>query len=203
MPSSSAHDSSRASWKYTSAKSTEWLITSPNTRSRRVSSSPLGRRMTSRAMLRGSETEAGVFVVMQGLQHTMVEGRKASAGVRLSIQVNIRHDAALSARQALQDRAPVIDDHAVAVGLPAVRMKPRLRRRYHVAQVLDGTRPEQRLPVRTPRGSGERRRHRDDLRARGAEPTKQFGEPHVVAHRKADDARRCFDDDGLAPWRDV
>jgi hypothetical protein len=35
---------------------------------------------------------------MQGLQHTMVEGRKASAGVRLPIQVNIRYDAALSAR---------------------------------------------------------------------------------------------------------
>src|SRR5579875_3643128 len=54
MPSSSAHDSSCASWKYRSAASTEWVSTCPITRSSRVSSRPLGRRMSSRAIFRGS-----------------------------------------------------------------------------------------------------------------------------------------------------
>ena len=77
--------------------------------------------MASRAMLRGSETG---WLVLIRLQYTMVEGREASAGGRLPIQVDIGHDAASAAWQALQDRAPIVDDQAVAIRFAAVRVKP-------------------------------------------------------------------------------
>ena len=49
MPSSSAQDSSRETWKYRSAESIEWSMTRPRTRSRRPSSRPPGERMDCRA----------------------------------------------------------------------------------------------------------------------------------------------------------
>src|ERR1700761_8291240 len=57
MPSSRDHASSRESWKYKSAKSTECVSTSPNTRSSRLSSRPPGLRIRSRAMLNASVSD--------------------------------------------------------------------------------------------------------------------------------------------------
>ena len=54
MPSSSAQLSSRDSWKYRSAASTELDITCESAASRRASSRPPGRRMSSRAMFSDS-----------------------------------------------------------------------------------------------------------------------------------------------------
>src|SRR5487761_795417 len=136
MPSSRDHDSCRASWKYRSAKSTECVSTSPKMRSRRPSSSPLGFRMRSRASDRGSEAkEVGSVTIelrrmsMMGLsvEYSVCQRREAVAVAPLPLEVDLRGDAAA---------APVIDDHAVAVGFAPARMEARLRGRDQPAQVL-------------------------------------------------------------------
>ena len=189
MPSSSAQDSWCVSWKYRSAKSTECASTSPNTRSRRRSSSPLGCRIRSRASASGSLP--GVLThgcsVREG---TMRERGKAFAHAGLAGQVHFRDRTAAAARHALQNPSPVVDDHAVAVSLTSARMEARLRGRENITQILDRPRPQQGLPVRPPRGRGKRRGHHQQLRARGAQVPVQLREAHVVAHRKAEPARR-------------
>ena len=106
------------------------------------------------------------------LQYTMLECREASAGLRLPIQVDVGHDAALPARQALQDRAPVVDDHAVAIGFAAVRVEAGLRRRDRKSLLRDRAGAQQRLPMRAARGTGEGRGHAENLRASRAELAK-------------------------------
>src|SRR5580704_13854698 len=197
MPSSSDQDSWCASWKYTSAKSTECVMTSPNTWSRRPSSRPLGRRIRSRAMLRGSAEAAGVACGCNSFisdscsgvdcrENAVLKCREVAANFRLGIKIDGGHDTAATPRQPLQNAAPGVDDHAVAVGFAPAGMKPRLGRRNHVAKVLDGARAEQGLPVRPPRRAGERRRYRQKLRARGAQRAIQLGEANVVADRETE-----------------
>ncbi len=99
----------------------------------------------------------------------MGQGREASAGFGLPIQVNVGHYAAGATGQALQYRAPVIHDEAIAIGFTPIRVKPGLGRRYDIAKILDGTGTQQRLPVCPPGRGGERGGYGDDLRPCGTE----------------------------------
>ena len=65
-----------------------------------------------------------------------------------------------------QHLAPGVDDHAVAVGAAAVLVHAALRRRDHVALVLDRPRAQQQLPMRESGGVGERRRHAQQVARR-------------------------------------
>src|SRR5205823_12364222 len=95
-------DSWCVSWKYRSAKSTECVSTSPNTRSRRPSSRPLGRRISSRARCSGSAT--GASVIRGTLSEGAVQQRRETlAHAHLTLQLHLRHGAAATARHALQD----------------------------------------------------------------------------------------------------
>src|SRR5579864_5105480 len=154
MPSSSDQDSWWLSWKYRSAKSTAWVSTSPNTRSRRRSSSPLGRSIRSRANASGSATTVGFSASLMSVSRAQLrcecavpECRKTLAHARLPGQIDVSDCAAAPARHALLYPSPVVDDHAVAIGLASARMEARLRRGYNITEVFDGARTQQRLPV--------------------------------------------------------
>src|SRR5690606_20083274 len=102
MPSSSAQDSSRDTWKYRSAASTAWSITRPSVRSRRLSSSPPGDRMVRRARARLS----GVTLMLAGIpsgdsapQYAMFKGREFAPHARLAGEVDIGHRDALAVGQ--------------------------------------------------------------------------------------------------------
>ena len=55
----------------------------------------------------------------------MLQRREVLADFRLALQIDLRDDTTAAARQALHDAAPIIDDHAVAVGFAAIGMEIR------------------------------------------------------------------------------
>ena len=57
--------------------------------------------------------------------------------------------------QAIEDFAPRVDQHAVAVGFAAILMPPALRNRQHVALILDGAGTQQDLPMGAPGNLGK------------------------------------------------
>jgi hypothetical protein len=68
----------------------------------------------------------------------VLEGWEIPADLRLRREVDISDDAPLSARQPSQDSAPVIHNHAVAIGLTSIGVKSRLGWGKDVAQILYG-----------------------------------------------------------------
>ena len=178
------------SWKYRSAKSTECASTSPNTRSRRPSSRPLGRRIRSRAR---RQRIARRCHSCQLAERSSAKARCASAG-KLS-RTPAWRARSISATAQPRPRgtrcriaSPVVDDHAVAVGLAPARMKARLRGCDNVTKVLDGARAQQRLPVRPPGGTGEGRGHGEQLRTRRRS---NAGTAPGNARRSTPTARAC------------
>src|SRR6185312_16992906 len=118
------------------------------------------------------------------MEYTMGERREAGTIALLPLEIDFGRDAAAASRQALEHPPPVIDDHAVAVGLAPVRMKPRLRRGEHEAEILDGPRAQQWLPMRAPRRLGEGGRDDEQLCPGGAQAAKELRKADVVAHRE-------------------
>src|ERR1700734_3472887 len=102
----------------------------------------------------------------------MCQRWEAAAIAPLPLEIDLSGDAAVAPRQTVQHAAPVIDDHAVAVGLAAAGMESGLRRRDDPAQVLDRAGAQQRLPVRPARRLGEGGGYHQELRAVGAELAK-------------------------------
>jgi len=84
------------------------------------------------------------------------ERREARTRFRLFRQIEFRCNHALTLVQARQHLAPVIDDQRVAISFASARVRAALRRRRHVAQILDRARAQQRFPVRAPGRHGER-----------------------------------------------
>src|SRR5690606_11089342 len=163
MPASSAQDSSRETWKYRSAASTAWSMTRRSMRSSRVSSRPPGARMVRSARARLSEvalmrcpSDMGCTSGDSAPEDAMFWGREFAPHAGLAGQVDLAQCDAHAGRQLVQHRAPAIDHHAVAMGAPAVGMLTDLRRNHKVAEVLDGPRAHQHLPVRATGGHGER-----------------------------------------------
>src|SRR5690606_4323414 len=162
MPSSSAQDSSRETWKYRSAASTAWSMTRPSMRSSRESSRPPGARMVRRARARLSEvalmrcpSDMGCPSGDSAPEDAMFKGREFAPHAGLARQVDLPHCDALAGRQLVQHRAPAIDHHAVAIGAAAVGMLTDLRRNHKMAEVFDGPRAHQHIPVCAPGGHGE------------------------------------------------
>src|SRR5437867_1880569 len=125
----------------------------------------------------------------------MRERGKAPAHLRLEHRVDAGHDHAGPGGPLRDDLAPGIDHHAVAVGLPAVRVLSALGRREHPGEVFDRAGAQQRLPVRSPGGRGEGRGNEDDVH--GRERAIELGKAHVVAHRKRDSPEGRFNCAGL------
>src|SRR5581483_184372 len=126
----------------------------------------------------------------RSVQYAMGEGREAGAITPLPLEIDVGRDAAAAPRQAVEHPPPVIDDHAVAVGLAPVRVKSRLRGGEHEAEILDGPRPQQRLPVCTSRRFGEGGRDHQQLRPRSSQAAKELRKADVVAHGESQAAHR-------------
>src|SRR5690606_15974407 len=125
MPSSSAQDSSRDTWKYRSAASTAWSITRPRVRSRRPSSSPPGDRMVRRARARLS----GVMLMLAEIpsgdsapRYAMFMGRESAPDARVAREVDAGHRDTLAFGQLVEHGAPAVDHQAVPVGAAAIGM---------------------------------------------------------------------------------
>ena len=116
----------------------------------------------------------------------MLDARKIAPRAFQPAQVDgCRHHTGTT-REAVQDDAPGIDDHAVAMGLATVEVLTALVGSHHIAEVLDGTRAYQHFPVRPPGDGRECRRHHENLHARIELLPEQFGETQVVADLRAD-----------------
>src|SRR6185437_17067830 len=130
----------------------------------------------------------------ESVQDTMCERRKAVAITPLPLEIDLGRDAGAAARQAVEHPPPVIDDHAVAVGLAPVAMESRLRRGENEAEVLDGPRAQQRLPMRPSGRLREGGRDGEELCTGGAQPAKELWKPDVIAYGKTEPADRGLDD---------
>ncbi len=75
-----------------------------------------------------------------------------------------------------QDHAPGVDNHAVAVAHPFLVVSPYLGRGNDVRLRLNGSRPEECLPMRLSRGDGEGRREGDDIAAKPLQGKTDLGE---------------------------
>lgn len=73
--------------------------------------------------------------------------------------------------------------HRMTVRLALLVVKANLGGGHHKALVLDGTRPQQHLPMGATGGHGKRRRIGENLGAMLAQNRSQLGETHVVALR--------------------
>src|SRR5580698_5133677 len=122
-------------------------MTSPNTWSRRPSSRPLGRRIRSRAIFKGSAEAASAcgcnsFISdsCSGVgcrENAVLKCREVAANFRLGDKIDSGDHGAAPAWQPLQNTAPGVDDHGVAVGFAPAGMESRLGGRNHVTEVLD------------------------------------------------------------------
>ena len=168
MPSSSAQDSWCASWKYRSAKSTEWL-------------QHLAEHAVEARVVEAARTQDQVARQVERVRrraHRAAPGAAAAPKARCASAGKLSRTlacAAVSSSATAQPRprgtrcrirAPVIHDHAVAVGLASARVEAGLRRRDNIAEILDRPCAQQRLPVRPPGGAGEGRGHGEQLAPR-------------------------------------
>ena len=195
MPSSSDQDSWCASWKYRSAKSTEWRQHLAEHAVEPAVVEPAGAQ--DQLARHASASRSGGWAVMlsrraPSREHAMSERPGSSRARSLwRARSTSATRAAAPARHALEDPAPVVDDHAVAIGFAPARMEARLRRRDHVAEVLDGARAQQRLPVRRPVGAVKADGHRQQLRPGGAQVPIQLRETSRHSTPRGRGARRA------------
>ena len=193
MLSSSAQDSWRASWKYRSAKSTAVRHHLAEDPVEAAVIEAAGRENLSRAMLQRIDRSRRQVAHLQCPSKAMGRGYSTRCSVRGSLRVApLRLAVSISAmtqpqaaRQALEDAAPVIDDHAVAVGLAAVGMESGLRRRETQQRFSIARARSSGLPVRPARRLGERGRHGEQLRAGGAQAAERAPENARRSTRKA------------------
>src|SRR5690349_19420526 len=120
----------------------------------------------------------------------MLQRRKVSPNFRLLLEIERRNDTTSATWQALQHAAPIIDDQTVAVSLATARMKSRLSGSHHVAEILDGSRAHERLPVRAARWARERRGYCQNLRACCREAPEQLWKSDIVANRQSETSDR-------------
>src|ERR1700693_652906 len=103
-------------------------------------SSPAGARMASRAARNGSVVVREVVSVIGSSHYPMRQRREIAPGRTLRLEVKLRDDDTLAAAEAREHRTPVIDDHAVTVGLAAAGVRSPLPGGDDETQVFDGAR---------------------------------------------------------------
>src|ERR1700716_2148785 len=118
----------------------------------------------------------------------MLQRREALADFRLALKIELRCDTTPAARQALHDAAPIVNDHAVAVGFTAVGVKSRLRRGDDITEIFDRTGAQQSLPVGASGRAREGRRYCQDLCAGCAQTAKQLRKSDVIADGQTETA---------------
>ncbi len=94
----------------------------------------------------------------------MFQRRELAPHARLALQVDLAHGGTLAGRQHIDNGAPAVHHHAVAIGAAAVLVLTDLRRDHQVAEVLHRARAVQQVPVRLAGGHGEGGRHDEALR---------------------------------------
>src|SRR5690606_10351855 len=100
------------------------------------------------------------------------------ADVADSLQVNLRkHKARAGICFLGNDFTPRIDYQGMSKSLAVARMRPLLGSGHYPRLRLDGASPQKHMPMRSPRRTGERSRHRDQLCPMFGHPRKQFREP--------------------------
>src|ERR1700722_5103664 len=117
-------------------------------------------------------------------EDAVLKRREVGANFSLGCRIDLGDHTAATTRESLQNAAPVVDDHAIAISFPPTGMKSGLGGSNYIAQVLNGTGAQQSLPVRAASRRREGGRNGEKLRSRGTQGTKQLREAHVVAHRK-------------------
>ena len=144
--------------------------------------------------LRVMETLVDAFVTASGVgrlsNRRCDERRETAAQLLLQSAVDFRDCKARARRSAT--RASTWPHGStimrIAIGFAAVGVRAALRRRQHVAQILDRAGAHQQFPVRPAGRCGERRRQAQHFRALRLQHAKQLGKAHVVAHRQAEPA---------------
>ena len=82
-----------------------------------------------------------------GTEPAVRHGREILPYIVLRVRVEFCRDSRrFRAAIAIEDMAPGVDDHRIAVRFTAVVVEAGLGRRHHVAQILDGAGAQQRLP---------------------------------------------------------
>ena len=104
--------------------------------------------------------------------------------------VKLANNDALAFGLAINDLAPRVDQHTIAVRFASVFVLAALRHCQYIALVLNGAGAQQHFPMRPPGRLGES--GRDDVQVAGAQGAIQLRETQVVTNRQPDASEwRC------------
>jgi len=116
----------------------------------------------------------------------MFEGGEGATCVVQMAEINLAHGETVTAFELIEDGAPWVHDHAMAIGLTTAYMVATLGRSDHVTQVLNSPGLDQRVPVGFTGLGGEGCRKNCYLHALVYQIAELLREAQVVAYGKAD-----------------